>query len=82
MKRHNLLAQKVRELITCDYRYDRGRTGSASGKTGLKLLAVTLKMLKEKSQLLILPITIFIGAEQAFLFADYNVVSAICFNEP
>jgi len=44
------------------------------GLSGFKLLAVTLKLLKEKSQLLILPITLFIGAEQAFLFADYNAV--------
>lgn len=45
------------------------------GSSGFKLLAVTLKLLKEKNQLLILPITLFIGAEQAFLFADYNAVS-------
>lgn len=61
------------------FRYDKGRTGSATGQSGLKLLAVTLKLLKEKRQLLILPITIFIGAEQAFLFADYNAVSKIEF---
>ncbi|XP_043269750.1 UNC93-like protein [Venturia canescens] len=59
-------------------RYDRGRTGSATGRTGLKLLAVTLKLLKEKAQLLILPITMFIGAEQAFLFADYNASFVSC----
>lgn len=45
------------------------------GLSGFKLLAVTLRLLKEKSQLLILPITLFVGAEQAFLFADYNAVS-------
>jgi len=45
------------------------------GSSGLKLLAVTLRLLKERRQLLILPITLFIGAEQAFLFADYNAVS-------
>lgn len=59
-------------------RYDRGRTGSATGLTGLKLLAVTLQLLKEKYQLLILPIIIFIGAEQAFLFADYNASYVSC----
>ncbi|CAD6220432.1 GSCOCG00005055001-RA-CDS [Cotesia congregata] len=58
-----------------EYQYDKGRTGSATGQSGLKLLAVTLKLLKEKRQLLILPITMFIGAEQAFLFADYNAVT-------
>lgn len=57
------------------FRYDAGRSGSATGLSGFKLLAVTLKLLKEKKQLLILPITFFIGAEQAFLFADFNAVS-------
>lgn len=47
------------------------------GKSGFKLLAVTLKLLREKNQLLILPIILFIGAEQAFLFADYNAVSKL-----
>ncbi|XP_015108923.1 UNC93-like protein [Diachasma alloeum] len=59
-------------------RYDRGRTGSATGQSGFKLLAVTLKLLKERRQLLILPITMFIGAEQAFLFADYNASFVSC----
>lgn len=56
-------------------RYDKSRARSVKSSSGFKLLAVTLKLLKEKSQLLILPITMFIGAEQAFLFADYNAVS-------
>lgn len=60
------------------YRYDRNRARSVKGTSGFKLLAVTLKLLKEKKQLLILPITLFIGAEQAFLFADYNAVSKLC----
>ncbi|XP_054009390.1 UNC93-like protein isoform X1 [Hylaeus anthracinus] len=59
-------------------RYNRGRSGSGTGLSGIKLLAVTLKLLKEKSQLLILPIIIFIGAEQAFLFADYNASFVSC----
>ncbi|XP_015605265.1 UNC93-like protein [Cephus cinctus] len=59
-------------------RYDRGRKGSAAGLSGLKLLSVTLKLLKEKSQLMILPITLFIGAEQAFLIADYTASYVSC----
>ncbi|XP_012282873.1 UNC93-like protein [Orussus abietinus] len=59
-------------------RYDRGRVGSGTGRTGFQLLAVTLKLLREKSQLMILPITVFIGAEQAFLFADFNVSYVSC----
>lgn len=59
-------------------RYNKGRSGSATGLSGCKLLAVTLQLLKEKNQLLILPIIIFIGAEQAFLFADYNASFVSC----
>ncbi|XP_006607128.1 UNC93-like protein [Apis dorsata] len=59
-------------------RYNKNRTGSATGKSGLKLLVVTLKLLKEKNQIFILPIIMFIGAEQAFLFADYNASFVSC----
>ncbi|KMQ92917.1 unc93-like protein [Lasius niger] len=59
-------------------RYDRNRARSVKGKSGFKLLAVTLKLLREKNQLLILPIILFIGAEQAFLFADYNASFVSC----
>ncbi|KYN36192.1 UNC93-like protein [Trachymyrmex septentrionalis] len=59
-------------------RYDRNRARLVKGSSGFKLLAVTLKLLKEKNQLLILPITLFIGAEQAFLFADYNASFVSC----
>lgn len=59
-------------------RYDKNRARSVKGSSGLKLLAVTLKLLKERRQLLILSITLFIGAEQAFLFADYNASFVSC----
>ncbi|XP_066583355.1 UNC93-like protein [Prorops nasuta] len=59
-------------------RYDKGRKASTAGLSGFKLLAVTLQLLKEKSQILILPIIMFIGAEQAFLFADYNASFVSC----
>lgn len=73
--------KSIRRIYICDNecfllgRYDRGRKGSGTGLSGLKLLSVTLSLLKEKSQLLILPIVLFIGMEQAFLFADFNAVS-------
>lgn len=59
------------------FSYGKGRKGSGSGLSGLKLLAVTMKQLANPYQLLILPITMFIGAEQAFIAADFNAVS--CF---
>ncbi|XP_060529308.1 UNC93-like protein isoform X2 [Cylas formicarius] len=59
-------------------RYDKGRKGSGSGLSGLKLLAVTIKHLKNPYQILILPITMFIGAEQAFIAADFNSAFVSC----
>ncbi|XP_017771315.1 PREDICTED: UNC93-like protein [Nicrophorus vespilloides] len=59
-------------------RYDKGRTGSGSGLSGTKLLAVTMKQLANPYQLLILPITMFIGAEQAFIAADFNASFVSC----
>ncbi|CAH1156083.1 unnamed protein product [Phaedon cochleariae] len=59
-------------------RYGKGRSGSGTGITGLKLLAVTLKQLGDFKQLLILPITMFIGAEQAFIAADFTSAFVSC----
>lgn len=44
------------------------------GMSGLKLLTATLNMLKKKRQLLMLPITMFIGLEEAFLAVDFTKV--------
>ncbi|XP_019873411.1 UNC93-like protein isoform X2 [Aethina tumida] len=59
-------------------RYGKGRKGSGSGLSGFKLLAVTMKQLANPYQLLILPITMFIGAEQAFIAADFNAAFVSC----
>ncbi|XP_050310325.1 UNC93-like protein isoform X2 [Anthonomus grandis grandis] len=59
-------------------RYDNGRKGSGSGLSGLRLLAVTLRQLANPYQILILPITMFIGAEQAFIAADFNSAFVSC----
>lgn len=42
--------------------------------SGLKLLATTLSLLKKRRQLLMLPITMFIGLEQSFLAVDFTKV--------
>jgi hypothetical protein len=54
---------------------ERTREGSGTGLSGFKLLAITLKLLKERNQLLIIPITMFLGVDQAFVGADYTAVS-------
>lgn len=55
-------------------RYEMGRKGSGSGLSGIRLLAVTVKQLVHTKQLLLLPITMFIGAEQAFVAVDFTAV--------
>jgi hypothetical protein len=58
-------------------RYKEGtREGSGQGLSGFQLLAITMKLLKERNQLLILPITMFLGVEQAFVGADYTAVKS------
>ncbi|XP_059608380.1 UNC93-like protein [Phlebotomus argentipes] len=57
-------------------RYEKKRRGA--GLSGLKLLAVTLRQLKERYQLLLLPITAFIGAEQAFIAVDFTASFVAC----
>lgn len=52
-----------------------GRKGAGSELSGCRLLAVTVKHLLQKKQLLMIPITMFIGAEQAFIAVDFTAVS-------
>lgn len=52
-----------------------GRKGSGSGLSGIRLLAVTVKQLLQWKQILLLPITMFIGAEQAFITVDFTSVN-------
>lgn len=60
-------------------RYKEGtREGSGTGLSGFKLLAITLKLLKERNQLLIIPITMFLGIDQAFVGADYTAEYVAC----
>ncbi|CAB3227172.1 unnamed protein product [Arctia plantaginis] len=53
-------------------RYTAGRKTKCQGKSGVRLLAVTLKQLRHKYQLLLLPVIGYIGAEQAFMAADFT----------
>lgn len=57
-----------------------GRKGSGSGLSGIRLLAVTVKQLVHTKQLLLLPITMFIGAEQAFIAVDFTAVRFFILN--
>ncbi|KAJ0176488.1 hypothetical protein K1T71_007667 [Dendrolimus kikuchii] len=59
-------------------RYTSGRKSKNQGKSGLRLLAVTLKQLRHKYQLLLLPVIGYIGAEQAFMAADFTQAFVGC----
>ncbi|XP_044732459.1 UNC93-like protein [Chrysoperla carnea] len=59
-------------------RYNKNRVGSATGLSGLQLLAVTVKQLFKPYQLLLFPITMFIGIQIAFLSADFNASFVSC----
>ncbi|CAG9859607.1 unnamed protein product [Phyllotreta striolata] len=59
-------------------RYRKNRNNNEPATSGWKLLIVTLKHAKQPLQILILPITMFIGAEQAFLAADYTAAFVSC----
>lgn len=58
-------------------RYEMGRKGSGSELTGIRLLSVTVKQLMQVKQILLLPITMFIGAEQAFMAVDFTSVRSL-----
>ncbi|XP_055591536.1 UNC93-like protein [Uranotaenia lowii] len=59
-------------------RYSFGRTGSGSGISGIRMLIITAKHLTNKYQLLLLPITMFIGLEQAFIAVDFTASFVAC----
>ena len=57
-------------------------TGNLSRKkleaSSVKLLIATVRHLRDRRMLLILPLTFFSGLEQAFIFADYTAVCYSC----
>lgn len=63
-------------ILKNNYRYNKGRKTTTSEVSGFKMLAVTIRHLANPLQILILPITMYIGAEQAFITADFNAVSS------
>lgn len=56
-------------------RYEMGRKGSGSELYGIQLLSVTVKQTLNMKQILLLPITMFIGAEQAFMAVEFTAVT-------
>ncbi|XP_042205190.1 UNC93-like protein isoform X5 [Homarus americanus] len=54
------------------------RMGSSTGKSGWELLVATFNHMRHPYQLLIIPLTMWSGVEQAFLGADYTAAYVSC----
>lgn len=54
------------------------RQGSSTGKSGLQLLVATFQHMRHPYQLLIIPLTIWSGVEQAFIQADITAAYVSC----
>lgn len=61
-------------VLLPSFRYDR-RIESENRATGLGVLALTFKHLIKPYQVLLIPITLFLGAEIAFISGDFTSVS-------
>ncbi|XP_023941435.2 UNC93-like protein [Bicyclus anynana] len=59
-------------------RYQAGRKDTGSGLSGLALLVVTLQLLIEPNQLMLVIINIFVGMQQAFFGADFTAAFVSC----
>lgn len=70
------LLDLIQHKSVSSYGVKRGDTGG--GMSGLKLLTVTINLLRKRRQILMLPITMFIGLEEAFLAVDFTRVSLPC----
>ena len=58
------------------FRYEmKEKSNSNKGASGIQLLIVTIKLLRNWKVLFLLPLTIWMGVEQAFRGADFTAVS-------
>ena len=62
-------------------RYSTGRNDTGSGLSGIALLVVTLKLLIEPNQLMLVIINVFVGMQQAFFGADFTAVISMYLNK-
>lgn len=53
---------------------EKQRRADSQGLTGIQLLSATAYQLKKPYQQLLIPITVWIGMEQAFIGADFTQV--------
>lgn len=63
-------------LLLCIHRYgEKQRRADSQELSGIQLLSATAYQLKKPYQQLLIPITVWIGMEQAFIGADFTQVS-------
>ena len=66
-------------MVLLFFRYgEKQRRNSAVELTGIQLLSATAYQLKKPYQQLLIPITIYIGVEQAFISADFTQSYVSC----
>jgi hypothetical protein len=58
-------------------RYNKEGSTMDAEVSGVRLMAVTLKLLSDHRLLLLLPLTVWMGVEQVFRGADYTSVSMV-----
>ena len=69
------LGFRISFLLNIYFRFgEDNKRGSGTGVSGIQLLAITLKLCKEKHQLLLIPMIAWLGVEQAFMGADFTQV--------
>ncbi|KAL3268485.1 hypothetical protein HHI36_007596 [Cryptolaemus montrouzieri] len=69
---------QLETLIANNGKYTKKKQENIPTTSSWKLLAVTCKHLSNPLQILLLPIMMFIGAEQAFIAADYTIAFVTC----
>ena len=65
--------RNVPKILLIDFRFGENDSEDST-KTGLQLIYATGRQMKNKKQLLLLPITIWSGLEQGFFGADFTAV--------
>lgn len=74
-RNYNLFGLKVIFFSLFSYRYgEKQRKPDAPDISGIQLLSATAYQLKKPYQQLLIPITVWIGMEQAFIGAEFTQV--------
>ena len=77
---HSILLRCLKTFLIAPFdmhRYGDGtRVGSATGRTPKQQMVATFRQMMNGKQILIAPLTVWTGIEQAFLSADFTAVNS------